>query len=96
VTLAAGAATEVHIGTGVGASTLDRVPMILARRTGEAVLFAAVLEPVLRGTKPEVASVHLRPADAGSATGSAWVIEIERSGATDRVAWDGGGDLEVR
>jgi nitrogen fixation protein len=49
--------TEVRIGDGVGASIMDRVPLVMLTRTGASARFAAVLEPVAKDRKPAVTAV---------------------------------------
>jgi hypothetical protein len=55
--LAARPGTGVHTGNGVGASILDRVPLVMVARRGKVARFCAVLEPVSSGAKPTVRAV---------------------------------------
>jgi hypothetical protein len=63
LTLDASANTEIMVGDGVGASVLDRVPLIRVTRRGKTARFAAVLEPLSWDASPTVSSVswHKRP-----------------------------------
>ncbi|MBN1506388.1 MAG: alginate lyase family protein [Sedimentisphaerales bacterium] len=71
--------TLVTIGDGVGASVDDRVPMVMVGRTGRNVSFAALLEPVLTGGRPQVAGIRLTKAANGLVT------TVELDGRTDVV-----------
>lgn len=51
LTLAAAPATQILSGWGVGASVLDRVPMVIMSRQGKDACFAALLQPVRAGDK---------------------------------------------
>lgn len=90
LTVAAGGATGIVIGHGVGASVEDRVPMILLTRTAPTVRFAVVLEPVRRGDAPTVRGVTLEPA-AGDLR-----IRVDTAAGTDELTWDGAGTLRFR
>jgi hypothetical protein len=79
VTMAAREGTVVTIGDGVGGSVNDRVPMIMIGREGREVLFAAVLEPVHTGGRPQVADVRL------AAAGEGMTIAVASGDHTDRV-----------
>jgi len=59
LTMADSPGTVVTTGDGVGASVDDRVPMVILGRNGRDVRFAAVLEPVGPGGRPQVAGVRL-------------------------------------
>jgi hypothetical protein len=65
LTMAAREGTVVTAGDGVGGSVDDRVPMVMIGRDGQEVLFAAVLEPVRLGGRPQVSDVHLAGAEQG-------------------------------
>jgi hypothetical protein len=71
--------TVVTIGDGVGASVDDRVPMAVVARNGRDVPFAAVLEPVRTGGRPQVAGVRLTEAADGL------TVAVELDGRTDMV-----------
>ncbi|MEJ2298891.1 MAG: alginate lyase family protein [Woeseiaceae bacterium] len=71
--------TTVTIGTGVGASITDRVPMTMIGEDGPDARFAAVLEPVLAGQKPRVTGIQCTQAD-GILT-----VSVGRGGQTDSV-----------
>jgi len=59
ITINAEAGSEVLVGSGVGESVLDRVPLIFVTRQGQNARFAAVIEPV-SGNKPsDVADVAI-------------------------------------
>ena len=49
--------SEVLAGEGVGASILDRVPLVMIGRHGTAACFAAALEPIPAGQSPTITSV---------------------------------------
>jgi len=68
LTMAAAPATEVAVGDGVGASVMDRVPLVAVTRRGAAATFAAVLEPVRDGQKPAVSDVVVSEPDWGTVT----------------------------
>jgi hypothetical protein len=55
--VAAGGDSEVLTGDGVGASVLDRVPLVMIGRHGTAACFAVVLEPIPAGQSPTVTAV---------------------------------------
>jgi Heparinase II/III-like protein/Alginate lyase len=71
--------TTVATGEGVGASIIDRVPMIMIGRDGRNARFAAVLEPVASGKKPRVNGIWL------SETNECLTIGVDRGRQTDRV-----------
>jgi hypothetical protein len=79
LTLAAAPGTEVLVGDGVGASVLDRVPMVIITRRGAEARFAAVLEPVRNGQRPAVSEVTL------GQEGETATITIRNGAATDTV-----------
>jgi oligo-alginate lyase len=78
------AGTELLVGTGVGESVLDRVPLLFITRQGASARFAAVLEPVASNTFPTVAEVRV---DSEDAPGLAIVVRRE-SGREDRYFYD--------
>ena len=53
--------TEALVGTGVGESVLDRVPLLLATRRGQSARFAAAIDPILKGQAEEVEGVEIQP-----------------------------------
>ncbi len=55
--IAADGASEVLTGDGVGASVLDRVPLVMIGRHGTAACFAAALEPIPAGQSPTIKTV---------------------------------------
>jgi hypothetical protein len=55
--VAADGDSEVLTGDGVGASILDRVPLVMIGRHGTAACFAAALEPIPAGQSPTITSV---------------------------------------
>ena len=79
LTMAAWEDTAVTIGSGVGASITDRVPMIMVGREGRSAYFAAVLEPVLIGNKNHVTGIQC------SGKNESPTITVERGQQTDRV-----------
>lgn len=80
LTIAGRPGTIVTTGDGVGASVDDRVPMIIAGRSGPNMCFAAVLEPVRSGDQPKVTDIQLTEA-AGRL-----VVTVRHEGRTDTVA----------
>jgi hypothetical protein len=90
LTVAAQNATTLTIGSGVGASVTDRVPMVMLARTGRAVQFAAVLEPVQRSGKARVAEVGLARRNA------TLTVAVERREGTDRVTLGADNELTMR
>jgi hypothetical protein len=79
LTMAARGNTTVTVGSGVGASITDRVPMTMIGREGRNAPFAAVLEPVLTGSKPHVGGIQCTGTDESLA------ITVERGRQTDRI-----------
>jgi hypothetical protein len=57
--------SEVLIGTGVGETVLDRVPLFCVTRRGTAARFAAVIDPTQGNAQPEVSAVCLKAYDGG-------------------------------
>jgi len=72
--------TTVTIGSGVGASITDRVPMIIIGRDGRNASFAAVLEPVLTGNESHVTGIRC------AATDESQIIAVERGCQTDKIS----------
>lgn len=79
MTMAAWENTAVTIGSGVGASITDRVPMTMIERDGRNAHFAAVLEPVLASNKPHVTNIQCTGA------GESPEITLERGRQTDKI-----------
>ena len=77
--MAACEGTVVTVGEGVGGSVDDRVPMMMIGREGRQVSFAAVLEPVRTGGRPQVSGVRLAPTEEGM------TITVEAGSHVDRV-----------
>jgi hypothetical protein len=68
--VAAASGSRIHRGTGVGASVLDRVPLLIVERRGKIVEFAAVLAPhtadhptSVRGIRGNTDAVSIRIGD---------------------------------
>ena len=59
------AASEVLVGTGVGETVLDRVPLLCVTRRGTSATFAAVIDPTQGNGDPEVDVVHIKASDLG-------------------------------
>ncbi|MDP6039342.1 MAG: heparinase II/III family protein, partial [Candidatus Latescibacteria bacterium] len=57
--------SEVIVGTGVGESVLDRIPVVLVTRQGEHATFAAAIQPVAKGGDAPVDGVSLQQRDKG-------------------------------
>lgn len=72
--------SEVLIGTGVGESVLDRVPLLFVTRKGASASFASVIEPVQGKGAPNVKSVNIRPFDQGG-----YVIDVLLESGKDEV-----------
>lgn len=71
--------TRILIGDGVGASVVERVPLMMVTRRGRNVSFVAVLEPVKNDQPHAVQSVLLaQEADDH-------VVSVSRSDGTDRI-----------
>jgi hypothetical protein len=79
LTMAAQNDTTVTVGSGVGASITDRVPMTMIGRDGRNASFAAVLEPVLAGNEPHVSGIQCAATDESTA------ITVERGRQTDKI-----------
>jgi hypothetical protein len=79
LTLAAQDDTTVIIGTGVGASITDRVPITMIGREGRNAHFAAVLEPVLSNKKHQITNIQFTKTDKRV------TITVERGRQIDRV-----------
>lgn len=79
LTMAARENTTVTIGSGVGASITDRVPMTMIARKGHNAHFAAVLEPMLKGNKPDVTGIQCTRTDEST------TITVEKGRQVDRV-----------
>ena len=58
--------TTVRVGNGVGQSVADRVPMVVITRHGADAKFAAVLEPVAKGQRPQVTAVDVNNTKRGT------------------------------
>ena len=71
---------EVLIGTGVGESVRDRVPLLIVRRTGTEALFAVILDPTRAGAEPEVARVTATGDGAGGC-----VVRVTLAGGAEEV-----------
>jgi hypothetical protein len=56
-----GADSDVIVGTGVGESVLDRVPLLVVSRRGDGARFAATIELASKGQAGEVESVEIQP-----------------------------------
>ncbi|MBL7222431.1 MAG: hypothetical protein ISS72_01130 [Candidatus Brocadiae bacterium] len=89
LTMAAGGATDVLAGDGVGASIADRVPMVALSRQGEQADFAAVLEPVRADAQPTVSDVRLERTDAGA------TVTVQAGGAPTVITLAPNGKLAV-
>jgi oligo-alginate lyase len=70
--------TGILIGDGVGASTLERVPMAMVTRNGRSATFVAVLEPVKDGKPIGVQSVSIEQGEGGL------VVSVNKKGGTDK------------
>ena len=81
------AGTEVLVGTGVGESVLDRVPVLIVTRHGQAAHFAAAIDPISRGHSPDVEGVELQDLKTGG-----YLVRVHlRGGADELYAYDPAG-----
>lgn len=79
-----GADSEVMVGTGVGESVLDRVPLLFVTRKGSSAKFAAVIDPTQGDQEPHVSGVHIEESDSGGV-----VITVRmNSGKEELFAYD--------
>ena len=84
VTVNGEANSEVLIGTGVGESVLDRVPLVFVTRRGQAARFAAAIEPVAGDGPEEIEDVAFVDHET-----SGYVIRIRlRDGGEEVYAYD--------
>jgi hypothetical protein len=74
----------------VGSSIADRVPLAVIGRTGKKALFAAVLQPVLKGKQRTVTSVMCKPRPGLGAS-----IRVQRGRRTDTVSVSPSGRIAV-
>ena len=72
------AGSQVLVGSGVGESILDRVPLIFVTRRGQRALFAAIIEPLSGGKPSNVEDVA--------------ILDHETSGYLIRIRLRGGGE----
>ena len=82
LTMAGSPDTIVTTGDGVGASVDDRIAMVMTGRNGRDTCFAAVLEPVRTGDRPQVADVRLVEAPDGLTV----AIQLEDHSDTVRIS----------
>ncbi len=87
--MAAAPKTDVLTGDGVGASVLDRVPMVVVTRHGRTVDFAAVLEPMPAKGKSLVNDVGLERKDGVAS------VTVRHGNATDTITLTADGTLTV-
>ena len=80
LTLAEGGRTAVTTGDGVGASILERVPLVIFTRHGSEIWFAAILEPVAEGEEPQVEEVTFSENEEGS------VVALKNGERTETIA----------
>jgi hypothetical protein len=79
LTMAAQNDTTITVGSGVGASITDRVPMTIIGREGRNAHFAAVMEPVLTGNEPHVSGIQCAATDESTA------VTVERGRQSDKI-----------
>ncbi|NQT86303.1 heparinase II/III family protein, partial [bacterium] len=89
LTLAAAPKTSVLTGDGVGASVLDRVPMVMITRHGRQADFAAVLEAVPDKGRPLVTDVILARKDGAA------LVTVRHGDTADTIALTADGKLTV-
>ena len=78
---------DALVGTGVGESVLDRVPLVVATRRGQSARFAAAIAPTVRGQAEEVERVEIQPHQT-----SGYVIRVRlRNDSEELFAYDPAG-----
>jgi len=87
--LAGVAGSTVVTGDGVGASILDRVPMVMVTRQGAEATFLAVLEPVRTGQPPAVTEVAMSLADRAPR------LQVKRTDGTDVITFIGAQAVKI-
>ena len=85
----AGGDSQVLVGDGVGASILDRVPLVLIGRHAPSACFAAALEPVPAGQSPTVTAVKQE------ASPDRLCVTVHRGNRIDRVTLTAAGKVTV-
>jgi hypothetical protein len=80
LTLAEDGRTAVTTGDGVGASILERVPLVVFTRYGSETCFAAILEPVVGGREPQVQGATV------SEEGGEAVIAVKNGEETETIS----------
>ena len=76
--------TGALVGTGVGESVLDRVPLLVATRRGQGARFAAAIDPIIQGQADDVEGVEIQPHQT-----SGYVIHVRlRNDAEELFAFD--------
>ena len=89
VLVAAGGDSQVLVGDGVGASILDRVPLVMIGRHAPSVCFAAVLEPLPASQSPTVTAVKQ------DASPDRVCVTVQRGKHADRVTLTAAGRVTV-
>lgn len=83
--------SEVLVGTGVGESVLDRVPLVAVTREGSTARFAAVIDPTGKGDAEDVERVEIRSHEV-----SGYLIRIQlRGGGEELYAYDPDGAVRT-
>ena len=82
----------VMLGTGVGESVLDRIPMVVVTRKGKSARFAAVIDPAKGGMSSQVADVVMEGNE-----GDGYIVRVTLvNGDVEAYAYDpDGGEREV-
>lgn len=75
--------SEVLVGTGVGESVLDRVPLLAVTRQGQSAHFAAAIELTTQGQAAEVESVEIENQATRSADG--YLIRVQLRNQSEEV-----------
>jgi hypothetical protein len=79
--------TEVLVGTGVGESVLDRVPLLCVTREGAGALFASVIDPTGKSETEEAEKVEIQKHET-----SGYLIRVQlRTGGEELYAYDPAG-----
>jgi hypothetical protein len=83
--------SEVLVGTGVGESVLDRVPVLAVTRRGQSARFAAAIELAASDQAGEVASVQIQDEKTGG-----YLIRVQlRNQGEELYAYDPAGNMRM-
>lgn len=83
--------SAVLVGTGVGESVIDRVPLIYVTREGQEAKFAAAIEPIVGDKESEIADVEISDHET-----SGYLIQIQmKNGAEEIYSYDPAGAARI-